>query len=516
MAHRTTGDVIVSVDAGTQSTRGIAFDLTGNLIAESKANHPINMYELGWAEQNPLQWWSALCACLKQLLQVVPSSNVAALSIAYQRETFVLLDSKAKPLRPAILWLDQRALKEVEKLENLLGAEKFHRITGKQLDTTPSSVKLLWIRDHEPDLLRRTWKIADVGSFLHHKLTGEIASPVAGADALACMDLEKKVWSSDILDLLGISDKAMPELVECGCEVGVVTDEAARQTGLKPGTRVIAGGGDGQVFAVGCRALDSSTLATNLGTAVTFGVHSRSYLTSAYFRTMAGCLPGTFLCESVLRSGSQTISWFVNSLAQQEAEVARLAAVSPEKLLEQEAERVRPGCDGLITVPHWRGVMMPYRDPGARGITIGWSDYHTRGHFFRSILEGIAFEIRLVESGLAEAVAKRPDVIHVGGGGAASRLWCNIISNVLGRDVVTSATHENTALGAAMLAAWGAGYYESLEEASTAMFRSNEVFRPDQMSKLAYDSLFNNVYEELYRRVGDLSKILGSFALGLS
>ncbi len=509
----TTDDVVIGVDAGTQSIRAMAFDLSGRLVAETKARQNMRVDRPGWAEQQPEQWWAGLCACLRQLAREVDASRIAALSIAYQRETFVLLDAKANPLRPAILWLDQRAISEALKLENLLGSERFHQITGKQLDTTPSSVKLLWILDNEPGLLKDTWKLADVGAYLHYRLTGELVSPVAGADSLACMDLERRTWSSEILGLLDLSEDQVPEIAESGCEIGAVSQEAAQETRLKAGTPVIAGGGDGQVFAIGCRSLDATTLAANLGTAVTFGVHSTSYLISPYFRTMAGCLPGTFLCESVLRSGSQTVSWFVNAFAGQEVEVGRLAAVSPEQLLESEAKQVRPGCDGLMTVPYWRGAMMPYRDPRARGITLGWSDYHTRAHFFRSILEGIAFEMRLVESGLAQRVSKRPDVIHAGGGGATSRLWCSIISDVLDRDVVISATQENTALGAAMLAACGAGYYESLEQASTAMFREGELFHADPANRQIYDRLFNEVYKKVYPQIRSLSRALGDFAL---
>lgn len=513
MTHTTTGSVVVSVDAGTQSIRALAFDLSGNLVAGTKARQSIRVHRPGWAEQEPQEWWTGLCVCLRQLVREIDASRITALSVAYQRETFVLLDADANPLRPAILWLDQRAIREVSKLDAILGSERFHQITGKQLDTTPSSVKLLWIHDHEPSLLANTWKLVDVGAYLHYRLTSELVSPIAGADSLACMDLETKTWSNELLEHLDLSEKQMPELTECGCEIGAVTPEAAQETGLKAGTPVIAGGGDGQVFAIGCRSLDTTTLAANLGTAVTFGAHSTSYMISPYFRTMAGCQAGTFLCESVLRSGSQTVSWFVSSLASQEVEVSHLAAMSPEQLLEQEARQVRPGCSGLVTVPYWRGVMMPNRHPDARGITLGWSDYHTRAHFFRSILEGIAFEMRLVESGLAKCLSKQSGAIHAGGGGAASQLWCAIISDVLDRDVVTSTTLENTALGAAMLAAWGVGHYQSLEQASAEMFRQDDLYHVNPHNKLIYDRLFNEVYKEVYSRISDLSRALGDFAL---
>lgn len=504
---------VIGVDCGTQSTRAILFDIKGRIIKQSKVKLDILSPYPGWTEQNSDAWWNSLCSALRAIIDSNNLKYIKGIGIAYQRESFVMIDKKARQIRPAILWNDQRAVQEVEEMRNELGEDNFLKTTGKFLDTVPSSTKINWIRNREPENYKRLDKILDVGSFLNWKLTGNMVSPLAGADTSGILDIVKKKWSEDILTYLNLKSTNMEETKLSGSVVGKVTSEASTHTGLPVGLPVVAGGGDGQVFAIGVRSLGEDDVALTLGTGAAWGVHHKTYRNSSYFRSMIGCIPETFYFESVLISGASIVSWFVNSMAVEEREVSKKLNMPPEHLLEKEIENINPGCDGLITVPYWKGAMMPYNDPSARGITIGWSDYHGGSHFYRSILEGIAYEIRLVIEGYAECLGVDPHRIRIGSGGAESTFWNQIISDVTGKEVILSGTVENTSLGAAMITAWGLKYYKTLQDASLNMSHDGSVFKMNPNNHELYSLMFKSVYKNLYAAVRKYTNELGKMVL---
>jgi len=475
----------LGIDCGTQSVRAVLFDRHGETVRQARAGLTVMEPRPGWSEQDPAQWWGSLCSVLRAVMRGTKRGSLAGMGLAYQRETFVVLDNQGLAVRPAILWNDQRAGREIEEMSRDLGSEWFHRTTGKFLDTTPSAPKIKWMAAHEPHLFSRTDKLLDVGAYLHWRLTGEMTSPLAGADTLGMMDIGNSTWSARIAEYLGLPFSALPTVVASGSLAGKISPEAAKMTGLPAGLPVIAAGGDGQVFAVGAGALDPGSIALNLGTAVTLGVHATECLISPYFRTMSAVLPGHYYNESVLRAGAQIISWFGVNFGTDPA------------VLDEKCSAISPGCDGLITIPYWKGGMMPYNDPGARGMTIGWSNYHTKAHFYRSLLEGIAFELRLMLEGHQLASQSGARHIRLGGGGAASGLWTRIISDVTGLKIALSKSVENTALGAAMIAAWGVGA-GGLREVSAAMDRISGRTVPNQQSHERYSEIFEQIYKDLY------------------
>lgn len=506
-------EYFIGVDSGTQSIRAVLFDIKGKNIFQSKYNISTISPRNGWAEQDAGIWWSTLCKALKDVAAFTGYSGIAGIGIAYQRETFVMIDSSGNPVCPAILWNDQRATRQINDIEQELGHDAFHRITGKFLDTTPSTVKIKWIADNEPDNYKKLHKLLDVGAYLHWKLTGRMASPQAGADTLGILDITDFHWSDDILKLLKLKADNMPEIVPSGTRVGYLTKDAAKLTDLPLGLPVVACGGDGQVSSVGSCSLDRKNMALSLGTSIVWGLHSSQLSLSPYYRTMAGCLPGSYYYESVLRAGSSTIKWFINSMVDNEPVSNRLKQKSPESILERASEAIKPGCDGLLTVPYWKGGMMPFDDPSSRGMTIGWSDYHTKAHFYRSILEGIAFELRLVLEGYKSTLNIYPKIFRAGGGGASSKLWCQIISDVTGVNVSVSNDVESTALGAAMLTAWGLGYFRNLEDASKAMYSEGINYTVNPENHETYSNLYNSFYKKLYPLMRDCLNDIGRFAL---
>ena len=506
-------EYFIGVDCSTQSTKALMFDVNGHLVKQAKVGHTLQSLQPGWAEQEPKEWWSALCNVLQELTSNVLPEWLRGIGISYQRETFVAIDQSGQEIRPAILWLDQRSGTEVEELKNDLGTDFFRETTGKLLDTVPSLPKIKWVKNQEPENYQRIDKLCDVGAYLNWKLTGTMVSPCSGADTSGILDIKAKCWSEDILHYLELSADNMPEIVPAGMEVGKISRKAAECTGLPAGLPVIAAGGDGQVFAVGVHSINEEDMALTLGTGVAWGVHSATYRNSPYYRTMIGCIPESYYYESVLISGSHTVSWFVDTMGSDEREVAKLLNCSPESLFEQAIEKIPPGCEGLLTGPYWKGRMMPHNNPHARGLTVGWSDYHTRAHFYRSILEGIAFELRVVNDGYHETLGIRPKMFRIGSGGAESALWTQIVSDVTNMSVVVSESTENTALGAAMITAWGLGYYPTLEDASNGMYKARRTFIPNPEHSEIYSRLYDAVYKHLYPAIWEYLKILGDFAL---
>lgn len=504
---------VIGVDCGTQSTKAILFDLKGQIITQSKTKLRILSPYPGWKEQNSEDWWNSLCRSLKDLTDRVDPKCIAGIGIAYQREGIVIIDKKGEQIRPGILWNDQRPVLEVQEMRRELGEDFFLKTTGKFLDTLPSAIKLHWIKKNESENYKAIDKILDVGAYLNWKLTGNMTNPLAGADTSGILDIQSKKWSQPILDYLHLKTTQMPTPVPSGSVVGSVTEEASVRTGLPAGLPVVAGGGDGQVFAVGVHSLNEKQMALTLGTGAAWGLHHDTYKNSPYFRSMIGCIPDSYYFESVLISGANTITWFVQNIASEECAVSKRLNTHPEAILEKEAENIKPGCEGLLTIPYWNGAMMPYNDPNARGVTIGWSDYHGKAHLYRSILEGVAYEIRLTIDGYKSLLGKEPNAIRIGSGGAESALWNQIISDLTGKKVTLSGTVENTSSGAAMIAAWGLKYFDSLQQASDSMSTDGKSFIPNENNLNIYTKLFEEIYKHLYPAVREYSTRLGDMTL---
>jgi xylulokinase len=494
----------IGIDSSTQSTKAVAWDLAGNEVAWGRAKLNVMTPAPGWAEQAPGDWWTSTVEAVRRALadlderEGASPAAVQAVGLAWQRETFVALDAEGEPLRPAILWLDQRASRAAAQAREEFGAGRFLQLTGKQLDTTPSFSKLVWMRKHEPALYQRLAQVVDVGAYLADKLVGRCRTCLAGGDSLCLLSLADRSWSEAILEYLGLEADALPDLVPPGRLLGHLTESAAKATGLLAGTPVVAAGGDGQVFAVGVNAPSREVLSLTVGTSLVLGCHWPTYRVGPAYRTMVGCYSDTYLLEGVLRAGADIVRWFVDDFAPGWTEAE----------MEAQIAAVEPGCQGLLTVPYWKGRMVPSNEPLARGVTVGWSDYHRQAHFYRSILEGMAYEVRLLCEAYGDDLGIAPREIHLGGGGALSATWRQIMADVTGLDVVTSAV-ESTSLGAAMMAATAVGAYESLTEASAAMYQPDVRLAPRAAQRAIYDDLYRSYYVDLYPLLRPLLVSLG-------
>jgi xylulokinase len=474
----------------------MAWSRDGRAVAETRASYPLFQPTPHWYEQDAEAWWRGACSALSELADEIDVTRVEALCITHQRESFVPVDRQGYPLRTAILWLDERSHAQVEQLKKTVGGECFQQITGKPLTTNPSTSKIAWLVENEPQIVAQTAMFLDAHAFLIRRLTGEFRTSLASADPMGLVDMRTDTWSTDLIQELGLRVEQFPDLVPPGSIIGHVGKAAAAATGLRAGLPIIAGAGDGQCAGLGANAIGGGRVSLNLGTAVVSGSVSSNNLINRSFRTLYAPIRGSYFLETVIQGGVFTVNWFVETFA---ADLrARDGAASPEQILEAEAAQVPPGALGLMLVPYWINAMTPYWDPAASGITIGWTGAHRREHFYRAVLEGIAFEQRLVGDGVMDVIGQRFSEYVALGGGSRSRLWCQIIADVTGIRVVRSGTAEATCLGAGILAATAAGWYPDAERAADAMTSMAERFEPEPGTHTFYDRLYKDVYRPLF------------------
>lgn len=502
--------LVLSIDSSTTACKAIAWDAAGRAVAEGRAGYPLHQPQPGFHEQDARDWWEGACKAIRACLAHVDSSRLDAFAIAHQRETFVPVDADGAPLRPAILWSDERSRAQVQWLEDTLGRDALHRLTGKPPSMTQSLPKIVWLLQNEPETLTRAAKILDVHAYLVYCLCGAYRTSIASADPMGLVNMQLRQWAHDLLRDLGLRPDQFAELVPPGATLGIVSPAAAMATGLPAGLPVIAGAGDGQCAGLGANITDPARAYLNLGTAVVSGAVSADYLCDRAFRTLYAPIPGHFFVEHVLRGGVYTVAWFVEKFAAD----LRADGASAEARLEAAAAAVPPGALGLMAVPYWNNVMSPYWDPLARGIVIGWTGTHGREHFYRAILESIAFEQRLVGDGMMAAAGRHFTEYVTMGGGSRSRLWCQIIADVTGVPVVRSGSTEATCLGAGILAATGAGWYSDAAAAAQAMTSTGDRFTPEPGAQALYDRLYREVYQPLFPAVRQMVDRLTELTFG--
>ncbi|MDA8103498.1 MAG: FGGY-family carbohydrate kinase [Nitrospiraceae bacterium] len=491
-------DYLIGVDCSTTAAKAVVWTFDGIPVSQHKVSIPLSQPRPNWVEQNAEDWWSATASAIQRAAQTVDTSRLAALSITHQRETFVCLDGAGQPLRPAMLWMDSRAITEVEKY----GSDEVHRITGKPPNPTPAWYKLVWLAHHEREILARTAKVVDVEGFLVFRLTGQWATSLASADPLGLVDMTTADYHDGLLDEACLTREQLCPLLPPGSVVGSISDEVASGLGLPPGLPVIAGAGDGQCAQIGSGITQPGRAYMNLGTGVVSGTFSEKYLYGREYRTLFSAKHGGYTLETFIGGGTHNLNWLVEKLSGIDSRTLALG-LTAEQVLDTAAAQIPPGADGLLALPYWTGALTPYWDHHARGVLIGLTGVHGQAHIYRALLESIAFEQRFLTDG-ADCTLDVPVQSMVAlGGGSRSRLWCQIIADVTQRPIDVVREPESTSLGAAILAAVAVGVYGTTDEATAAMTGTGAHFEPDPPVSAKYEALYS-VYRDIYPSVQTL------------
>lgn len=498
--------MFIGIDVGTSSTKGIVIDQSGVIVSSTHVSHDFDRPHPGWAEQDPAVWWDASRRVLGQLTQAVGGDQVQAVGLSGQMHGSVFLDQTAidtagltEPvaIRPALMWNDQRTGAQCEQIETLAGGVRslVERVGNAPL-TGFTLPKILWLKAHEPDAFARLAGVCMPKDFVRLCLTGVLATDVGDAAGTLLLDVERRQWCDEVVRAVGLNRAILPSVLESGAVAGHVSAWAGRETGLKVGTPVVAGSGDNQCGGIGAGVVSSGRVAMTLGTSGVVFAHAPTCV-----RDLDATSPGRVhtMCSATgtaERAGVWTITGCMLSAAGS-LEWARgvlAPGISFDDLM-AEAREVPPGCDGLVFLPYLTGERCPHPDPNARGGWIGLTRSHTRAHLMRAVIEGVCFGLADVFE-LVRSVVPDINEIRLGGGGAKSNLWRQMLADVLGQELVSMSVEEGPAHGAALLAAVSAGAFATIEEACDAVVVPSQHTAPGKHVDLYQPA--RETYRSLY------------------
>lgn len=481
----------LGVDVGTGGTRALVLDDRGRVISSATEDHrPFVSPQIGWAEQDPCDWWRACGVTVRNALSQanLRSDQISCVGLSGQMHGAVLLDEKDRVVRPALIWCDVRTEKQCRDLTAQIGAAHLIQLTCNPALTNFTLTKCLWVRENEPANWNRVRSLMLPKDYVRFQLTGERATDVADASGTLLLDVANRRWSKAMLKFVEMDESVLPALYESPEICGRISDAGAAATGLQKGTPVVAGAGDQAAGSVGMGVVSPGTVGATIGTSgVVLAATGRPALDAkGRLHTFCHAIPGHWIAMGVTQAAGLSLRWFRDQFGRSES----------YESLTAEAESAPSGCDGLLWAPYLMGERTPYLDPAARGMLVGLSASHTRGHVIRAILEGVAFSLRDTFT-----IFQEMDVpvsrIRLGGGGARSPLWRQIQADVYGNPVETVRAEEGAAFGAAILAGVGVKTWSSVDEACNSIVRVAENITPDPENSLVLERAYA-AYRRMY------------------
>jgi xylulokinase len=471
---------VLGIDVGTGGTRAVIIDERGQVIASATEDHaPFVSPQIGWAEQNPADWWRACGVAVRKALAAgnLGGDAIACVGFSGQMHGAVMLDAAGEVVRPALIWCDVRTEKQCRDLNDKLGAARIIELTCNPALPNFTLTKLLWVRENEPENWKRVRSVMLPKDYVRFRLSGERAIDVADASGTLMLDVAHRRWSREILQAVGFDESLLPALYESPEVCGKVSDAGASATGLRRGTPVVAGAGDQAAGAVGMGIVTAGAVSATIGTSgVVFAATDRPAIDpQGRLHTFCHAVPGRWHVMGVTQSAGLSMRWLRDLLG-----VVAKNGRDPYDDLTAEAAKVPPGAEGVLWAPYLMGERTPHLDPNARAALIGLSASHTRAHVVRAVLEGVAFSLRDTFTIFAE-VGVPVRRIRLGGGGAKSPLWRQIQADVYGHDVEILQAEEGAAYGAAILAGVGAGMWSSVDAACNEAVKATELvhFKPE-------------------------------------
>ena len=485
---------LMGVDVGTTSTRAILINDKGRLISEGVSPYPMYTPKPAWAEQHPADWIKGAAKAVRSALKKANAkkTDVAAVGLTGQMHSSVFLDRKGEVIRPAILWCDGRTASECDEITRRVGKKRLLDKARNIALPGFTAPKILWLANNEPAAYGRLDKVLVAKDYVRYVMTGATATEVSDASGMLLLDVPARRWSKEILDALDIPESMLPEVFESPEITGEVSADGARIFGLAKGTPVVGGGGDQAAGAVGNGIVKQGDATVSLGTSGVVFAPSRAAPTATGGTVHAFChaVPGMWHTMGVMLAAGGSMQWFRNALRSAKnktlsyRDINALASKSP------------PGGDGMLFLPYLSGERTPYNDPLARGAFVGMTLSHDMTHMARAVMEGVAFGINDCANLMKDAGTTIKN-IFISGGGATSKLWCEIIAGVLERPVNRLKVDQGPAMGAALLAGVGAGYYKNVKIATARTLKIRDRVKPVGKDRKKYREAYKR-YRELY------------------
>ena len=503
---------ILAHDLGTTGNKASLFDSQGQAIASSFYGYETEYAHINWAEQNPEDWWSAVCFSTKELLSKtgVSEKEIACITFSGQMMGCVAVDEDARPLRNAIIWADMRAVDEADYLVEKAGWEETYRITGHRASSSYSGAKALWIRNNQPDIFSQAHKFIHAKDFIVARLTGKFVTDYSDASGMNLYDLKEKDWSDRILEAIELDRELLPELHASTDIVGEVQSKVADQVGLAAGTPVVIGGGDGSCAAVGAGVVREGSAYNYIGSSSWIGIATREPILDPKMRTFtwAHLVPDMFSPTGTMQAAGGSYQWVRNVLCEPEQWAAEKLGLDAYELMNLQVVESPPGANDLLYFPYLLGERAPRWNPNARGAYFGLTMQHTRKDMIRATLEGITFNLKVILDAFEEQGAQI-DAMRVIGGGAQGSIWRQIMADIYEKPIVRPALlAEATSMGAALAGGIGVGIFPDFDLAESLTPIVDQV-DPDLKNKPVYDRLyevFNQAYEAfepLYEKLAE-------------
>jgi sugar (pentulose or hexulose) kinase len=493
-------ETLLAVDLGTTALKCALHDLHGNVIAKATEEYTLITPDALSVEVEVETYWNAFKNTIAQVMSLsgVSPAEVRALGLSAQGETLIVVDAAGKPLRPAIVWLDNRAQREADDLGEHFGHHAAYEITGQvRLVPTWPAAKVLWLQRHEPQTFARAAHYLLIEDYFLYRLTGEYVCEGSLITSTCYWNFKTLDWWPEMLDQLGLRREQLPRIVDSGIPVGKIRPAVAADLGLSPETMACTGALDQACGAIGVGNIAAGTFSENTGAAL--AICSTVSTPTLDPQDQMPChyhgIPGLYMLHT-FTGGGIVLKWFRDEFAQMEKNVAATSRLDAYDLLGREAAQAPAGSEGLVMLPHLQGAMAPEANPRARGVFYGFTLRHGRSHFARAIMEAVGYIVRRnIE--VIENMGVPVMEIRALGGGARSRIWKQIEADITQRPVLTTTNEEAATLGAAILAGKAVGLYDSISEAASQMVQIKERFEPDAANFPVYDEAFAT-YVQLY------------------
>ena len=507
---------LLGIDIGTSGTKTVLFDETGKTITSALEEYPLYQPNIGWAEQDPEDWWKASCDGIRKVLTKsgINPADVSGIGLSGQMHGMVLLDAENKVLRRSIIWCDQRTTAECAQITSLVGEKRLIEITANPALVGFTASKIMWVKNNEPAVFEKIRKILLPKDYVRFRLTGEFATEVSDASGMQLLDVPGRCWSGEVLSKLGIDRNWLADVYESQVVSAKVNNEAASLTGLKPGTPVVGGGGDQAAGAVGNGIVKPGVVSSTIGTSgVVFAYLDKiSIDPKGRVQTFCHAVPDTWYVMGVTQAAGFSLKWFRDNLCREEMSVAELMETDPYVLMDQEADKVKAGSNGLIYLPYLIGERTPHLDADAKGVFFGLSTVHKKRDMIRSVMEGVVYSLKDC-LGIISGMGVDVNEVRASGGGGKSKLWKQMQADIFGVPITTTNSSEGPALGVALLAGVGTGVYKNVAEACDTAIQAKNIQQPDESNVSIYSKyyeLYGKLYNSLKNDYKELSQILKS------
>mgnify|MGYP005759239105 FL=1 len=478
---------LISHDLGTSGDKATLFTTDGKLIRSYTASYDVHFFNGNYAEQDPENWWDAVCEATKAVLEGEDASKVAAMSFSAQMQGCLPVDKNGRPLRSSMIWADQRAVKEAKHLEKELGGDRIYKITGHRVSASYSIEKLMWLKKHEPDVYKKTYKMLQAKDYIIQRATGNFVTDYSDASGTQALDLRKLEWSEEILKAADIDKDKLPKLKKSTDVAGYIQERVAGEIGLPAGTPVVCGGGDGPVSAVGAACIRDGEFYLTFGTSAWIGGTTTEPFIDEDKTVFcfAHVIPGKYMPCGTMQAAGSSYSYIRHALCDD----------MPYDKLNEMIEKSPAGAQNLIFLPYLLGERSPRWNPDTSAAFLGIKPEHEKKDYVRAVIEGVAMNMELI----LQAYRKQAKIetMNLTGGGAKGQIVAQILADVLGvRFRMPDCVESATAIGAAVIAGVGVGVFESFDEIHRFMKFEKQV-EPDKENQEVYEKL-KPVFDEAY------------------